>query len=43
MYRFGRHIQTLSEQASRLADLLGDEHDLAVLSQTLAAEPKVFG
>ena len=36
-------MDEFAAQASRLADLLGDEHDLAVLSQTLAAEPKVFG
>lgn len=35
-------MDKLAAQASRLADLLGDEHDLAVLSQTLAAEPKAF-
>lgn len=36
-------IKELAAQASTLADLLGDEHDLAVLAQTLAAEPKAFG
>ncbi len=33
----------LAAQASTVADVLGNEHDLAVLSQTLAAEPKKFG
>ena len=28
---------------NELADLLGDEHDLAVLQQTLDAEPERFG
>lgn len=36
-------ITGLAAQAGRLADLLGAEHDLAVLAQTLAAEPKAFG
>lgn len=36
-------ITGLAAQAGRLADLLGAEHDLAVLVQTLAAEPKAFG
>jgi CHAD domain-containing protein len=36
-------MKGLAAQASTLADLLGNEHDLAVLSQTLAAEPKAFG
>lgn len=36
-------MDEFAAQASRLADLLGDEHDLAVLSQTLATEPKAFG
>lgn len=36
-------MDALAGQASRLADLLGNEHDLAVLSQTLAAEPEAFG
>lgn len=36
-------IKEFTAQASTLADLLGDEHDLAVLSHTLAAEPKAFG
>lgn len=36
-------ITVLAAQAGMLADLLGDEHDLAVLSQTLAAERKALG
>ena len=36
-------LDALAAQASRLADLLGEEHDMAVLSQTLAAEPEAFG
>lgn len=36
-------MKEFAAQASTLADLLGNEHDLAVLSQTLAAEPKAFG
>lgn len=36
-------MKELAAQASTLADLLGNEHDLAVLSQTLAAEPEAFG
>lgn len=36
-------IAELTAQASKLADLLGAEHDLAVLSQTLAATPNEFG
>lgn len=36
-------MKELAAQASTLADLLGNEHDLAVLSQTLAAEPETFG
>lgn len=36
-------MKALAAQAGSLADLLGDEHDLAVLRQTLAAEPDAFG
>lgn len=36
-------LNELAAQASTLADLLGNEHDFAVLSQTLAAEPEAFG
>ena len=36
-------MDALTAQASRLADLLGKEHDMAVLAQTLAAEPEAFG
>lgn len=36
-------LDEFAAQASRLADLLGSEHDLAVLSQKLAAEPRAFG
>ena len=31
------------DEAKKLADLLGDEHDLTVLDETLAAEPATFG
>lgn len=36
-------MDALAAQASRLADLLGEEHDMAVLAQTLVAEPEAFG
>jgi hypothetical protein len=31
------------EAADELSDLLGDDHDLAVLRNTLKAEPECFG
>jgi len=36
-------MEALAAQAGELADLLGNEHDLAVLAQTLAADPGAFG
>lgn len=36
-------MEELAAQAGELADLLGNEHDLAVLAQTLAADPGAFG
>lgn len=36
-------MDALATQASRLADLLGEEHDMAVLAQLLSAEPEAFG
>ena len=37
------HEKELGEQAHELSDLLGEDHDLAVLRQTLAADPLTFG
>lgn len=36
-------LAAAAEEAKRLADLLGEDHDLAVLDQTLRAEPGAFG
>jgi CHAD domain-containing protein len=36
-------ICALAEELDRLADMLGDDHDLAVLEQTVTAEPDAFG
>ena len=36
-------VKTLCDEADELSDLLGDEHDLAVLRDTLQAEPDSFG
>jgi CHAD domain-containing protein len=36
-------MEELADQADRLGTLLGDDHDLAVLRQTLAANPEPFG
>lgn len=36
-------MKELTAQASTLADFLGNEHNLAVLSQMLATEPEMFG
>jgi len=37
------HEKDLGEQFHTLSTLLGDDHDLAVLRQTLAADPLIFG
>ncbi len=36
-------LEATGGEAKRLSDLLGDDHDLAVLRRTLAAEPDAFG
>jgi CHAD domain-containing protein len=36
-------VKPLRGEAERLADLLGDDHDLAVLRQTVLKKPKRFG
>lgn len=37
------HEPELGDQAHRLSQLLGDDHDLAVLRQVLAADPLTYG
>jgi CHAD domain-containing protein len=36
-------MEELAREADRIGDLLGDDHDLAVLRQTLTANPERFG
>jgi CHAD domain-containing protein len=38
-----KHEKNLSDQVHKLSQVLGDDHDLAVLRQTLAADPLSFG
>jgi CHAD domain-containing protein len=39
----GKRMKKVRRQAHRLSDLLGDDHDLAVLAQRANADPHLFG